>query len=113
MTDTNASRQPGRQIVIDVAGVEAETPITDLTVGQLVQLLAQVIAQIPVKTRAPDAAELRVTLQQVRDTLERTGDDNESVILKTVRDTQDAILRRLPEFADEASRATAESGPGE
>ncbi|MEV7525600.1 hypothetical protein [Streptomyces sp. NPDC091371] len=124
MTDSNDSplldqrtdSQSERQIVLEVEGLRADALVGALTVGQLVQLLAQVLAQVPVRQRQPDAAELRTALQHVRETLQSNGGagGNDAAILDAVRETQDSILGRLPDLLDgAAARAQdAQSGNG-
>ena len=92
-TDRDEGRVRRPYIVLNVLGVNAETKVAELSVGQLVELLSQLFVQLPEvagPTRDPDKVVEQI--RQIFDAGERiTGGGIDDM----VRASQRAILERI------------------
>ena len=79
-------------IEIDVAGVSPTTRVGDLTVSQLVELVAQTVAQVQVAQRL-DPAAITTVLAQLRAGIPKSSG---SRVEAQVHDMQRELLDRMP-----------------
>jgi hypothetical protein len=101
-TDKEKESMRRSYIIIDVLGVKAETKVSDLSVGQLVELLSQLFIQLPdlaVASRDPGKV-----VEQIRQVFKASGRVTNGGIDEMIRDSQMTILDRIPAAMEAASK---------
>ena len=101
---------PERRICIDIPNVTDATKVSDLTVGQLVELLVQVNPQLPLDKRMPAPEALQAAFTQVRDLI--TGQSADTGLQQLVRQMQQGILEKMPDLIKQTAHAPLDGGPG-
>lgn len=97
------------RINISIPNVTNATKVSDLTVGQLVELLVQVNPQLPLDKRMPAPEALQAAFTQVRDLI--TGQSADTGIQQFVRQMQQAILEKMPDLIKQTTHAPLDGGP--
>lgn len=111
MSPSNNPATPvASRISISIPNVTDATKVSDLTVGQLVELLVQVNPQLPLDKRMPAPEALQAAFTQVRDLI--TGQSADTGLQQLVRQMQQGILEKMPDLIKQTAHAPLDGGPG-
>lgn len=97
------------RVSISIPSVTDATKVSDLTVGQLVELLVQINPQLPLDKRMPAPEALQAAFTQVRDLI--TGQSADTGIQQFVRQMQQGIAEKLPDLIKQTAHAPLDGGP--
>ena len=103
------STPAARKIRIHIPHVTRATKVSELTVGQLIELLVQINPQLPVERKMPSPKVLREGFKEVRDLI--TKQKGDPGIQKLVRQMQQGILESMPDLVRQTAGAPKDGGP--
>lgn len=104
--DSESSNHGYLGIEVDVPGVLPETKLSELTVRQFVEVLIQVSQQLMMARIRGNPDVTGPAMDEIRSILSQRSGERRSHISEIVRETQSAILDRMPELLREANART-------
>jgi hypothetical protein len=111
MAESIASGTPSPpQISFNIPNVTQGTKVSELTVGQLIELLFQINPKLPLERKMPDPQTLQAAFKEVHDVLSQQNGD--SGIQDLIRQMQQGILEKAPDLARQTAAAPKDGGPG-
>jgi hypothetical protein len=92
-----------RRVTVEIPGVTADTPVGDLKVGQLIDLLVQVHTQLPIQRGMPPPEVISEAIAEVHRQIASPD--------AAFRQVQAAILKEVPNVMREGPWARKDGGP--
>jgi hypothetical protein len=91
-----------RRVTVEIPGVTADTPVSDLNVGQLIELMVQVHTQLPIQRGMPDPTIVSEAIAEVHRQIASPD--------TAFRQVQAAILKEVPNVMREGPWAPKDGG---